>query len=291
MPCRIRPHHRLLRAALASVALIAALVAPVTADAQTTPVTQSTDTAFTSYAFASEIGSGIYEIGGRTIQVYRLTFRHNLREPDLNGRPGFSLILPVTVGFFDFKTADLVHLQLPNSIGALSVEPGIEFDYFLSPNWHVYPYIKAGGSFASASGASAIIYGTGVHSDYSFIAWHGEGLSKTELTYAGVHYSGDLPHDSFTRLRQGAELRERIGPERWRHAPELSPYAVIDIYLNAPSDPASGISPRTLQFETGLMFEANPQWKLWGMSLPRLGIGYRAAGKLSGWRVVLGDPF
>ena len=28
-----------------------------------------------------------------------------------------------------------------------------------------------------------------------------------------------------------------------------------------------------------------------GFELPRIGIGYRVAGVLSGWRLVLGDPF
>ena len=53
----------------------------------------------------------------------------------------------------------------------------------------------------------------------------------------------------------------------------------------------SGISPRTFQYEVGLMFGPDPPWQIWGISLPRLGFGYREAGVLSGWRLVLGDPF
>jgi hypothetical protein len=32
-------------------------------------------------------------------------------------------------------------------------------------------------------------------------------------------------------------------------------------------------------------------YQVWGIGLPRLGIGYRDAGVLSGWRLVIGEPF
>ena len=38
------------------------------------------------------------------------------------------------------------------------------------------------------------------------------------------------------------------------------------------------------------MFGMNPMYQLWGMALPRIGIGYRDAGTLSGWRLVIGEP-
>jgi len=71
---------------------------------------------------------------------------------------------------------------------------------------------------------------------------------------------------------------------------QLGPYALTDVYFNAPSGPASGIAARTVQFEAGLMFGAQPMWKVCGYDLPRIGIGYRKAGILSGWRLVIGDP-
>ncbi len=72
---------------------------------------------------------------------------------------------------------------------------------------------------------------------------------------------------------------------------QLAPYAFTDIYFNAPSGPASGISARTVQFEAGLMLGLIPQYQIHGWSLPRIGIGYLDAGVLSGWRLVIGDPF
>jgi hypothetical protein len=252
----------------------------------------TTDTRLTNYEFASELGSGIYEVAGRTIQVYQLRPSYKLRPASPRASPpGIGLILPVTVGFFNFQPTDLIHLHVPTQIGALSFEPGAELDYWLNDAWHVYPYIKAGGTFASSKQINAVIYGAGIRSDYRFDALGGAGLWRTELAHAGVHYHSDLPNDSFTRLRDGLELRRNFDwPQRARQA-QLAPYGVIDIYLDAPSGPASGISAATVQFEAGLMFGVNPMWQVHGIPVPRLGIGYRVAGVLSGWRLVIGDPF
>ena len=273
--------------------------------AAVTGVAQSdADTQFANFAFASEVGSGVYQIGGETIQVYTFKPGWWLRYADAPGkRPGLHLIFPVTLGFFNFKSADLVHLDFPTSIGALSLEPGFELDYWMDEDWHLYPYLKAGATFASSPEGNAYIWGTGVRSDFRFSVFEGAGLWRAELTHAGVHYrnvggtgtAGSAQttpqNDSFTRVRSGAELRHVFGAPFRERRWEVGLYGITDIYLDAPSGPASGISARTLQFEGGLMFGLNPMYQLWGVPLPRLGIGYREAGVLSGWRLVLGDPF
>ena len=258
-----------------------------------TPGTYGTaDTQYANFAFASEIGSGVYEISGSVITVYTFEPGYTLRTAQpRGGRPGIRLIFPFTVGFFNFDTKDLLHLQLPNSIGALSFEPGVELDYWINDSWDLYPYVKAGGTLASSAEVNAVIWGTGVRSDYRFATLGSAGLWRAQLAYAGAHYHGDVPNQSFTRLRNGAELRRNLNLTWHSRAVQLAPYAIADVYLEAPSGAASGISPRTFQYEIGLMFGVAPQWEIHGVSLPRLGIGWREAGVLSGWRLVLGDPF
>jgi len=81
-------------------------------------------------------------------------------------------------------------------------------------------------------------------------------------------------------------------PWVWRgRQVELGPYAIGDLYLDAPSGPATGISSRTIQLEAGLMFNVSPRWEIHGVPVPRVGVGYLEAGVLSGWRLVIGDPF
>jgi hypothetical protein len=272
--------------------------APAGCPASPCPASTGADTGYANYAFASELGSGVYEINGSTIQVYQVEPGYRLRSAEYPGdRPGIRLIFPVTVGFFNFQLQDLAHLEIPTRIGAISLEPGVELDYWLGPQWHVYPYAKAGATFASSADVNAYIWDAGVRSDYRFSLLNTTDLWRADLVHARLHYHSTLedgaalPDDSFTRLRNGVEFRRTFGAayrERWY---ELGVYGVGDIYLDAPHGPQSGISARTLQFEFGLMFGLNPMYQLWGIPLPRLGIGYRDAGILSGWRLVLGEPF
>ena len=276
----------------ALAAMPAGTAAAATAMGTTPSSNTGSDTQFANYAFASELGSGVYESAGRTLQVYQFLPSYSLRAAQpRGGRPGIRLILPLTVGFFNFQPVDLAHGQLPSSIGALSLEPGVELDYWMNDRWHLYPYVKAGGTFASSTEINAVLYGTGVRSDYRFAALDGALLYRAELAYAGVHFHSELANESFTRLRDGLELDR--GPH-WNyrdHEMLVGPYAFTDIYFNAPEGPASGISARTVQYEGGLMLNVKPAWQTRGWSWPRFGIGYRVAGVLSGWRLVIGDPF
>jgi hypothetical protein len=273
--------------ALALICSLPAFPAGATQRTQT-----DSDVTFASYAFASEFGSGIYDIGGRIIQIYQLPLSFQLRDPTPgNSPPGLALLAPVTIGFFDFKPQDVLHLQLPSSVGSFSVEPGVRLDYRLGDAWRLHPYMKAGATFASSSDISAVIYGFGVRSDYRFAALQGAGLWSEEITYAGVRYRSDVPNDSFTRLRSAAELRRNLGWTIGGRDLQVGPFGAVDIYIKAPTGPVSGISAQAVQLTTGLDFGVDPMWEVVGFTLPRIGIGYRAAGVLSGWYLVIGDPF
>jgi hypothetical protein len=43
--------------------------------------------------------------------------------------------------------------------------------------------------------------------------------------------------------------------------------------------------------ETGLMLRLRPMPSIWGIAAPRLGLSYRFADELSGWRFVIGETF
>src|SRR6187549_2872107 len=103
-----------------------------------------------SYVFATDLGSGVYQLGDRTLQIYRLTYTKELREPTPE-KFGARLDLPVTLGFFDFSPVNVVSHGLPSRIDSFAAVPGIELDYLLRNDWHLLPYARAGFSMASSS--------------------------------------------------------------------------------------------------------------------------------------------
>lgn len=242
-----------------------------------------------NYVFATDLGSGLYDLGGRSLQIYRYTWRKDLREvtPD---QVGLRFVLPVTAGFFDFNPVDVISSGPPTRVDSFSVVPGFERDYLLSRDWHLLPYARAGFSVASSS-VDGWLYGAGVraerHGDYR--GW--DGFLRSELAYAAVNYRKETPNDEFLRVRQGFDFTRRMGWSVREHALELGAYAIFDLIVDPPTAPLAGADQEPIQLELGLTFATRPRFKIWKFNAPRLGFGYRLAGDLSAWRLVFGAPF
>jgi hypothetical protein len=151
-----------------------------------------------SYVFASELGSGVYNLSGRNLQVYRITPGKQLRQAASPG-PGIRLVLPVTVGFFDFTPEDVLDGALPTSIGSFSITPGIEFDYALRDDWHLIPYVDAGASF-TGTGLDGWLYGAGLRLQSSRAVRGARLETRHEVTFAGVSWQQSLPNEQFVRV-------------------------------------------------------------------------------------------
>ena len=76
-----------------------------------------------SYVFATDLGSGIYDLDGRTLQIYQFWYRKALREATPE-KFGARFELPVTFGFFDFKPIDVLSHGIPTRVDSFSVVPG-----------------------------------------------------------------------------------------------------------------------------------------------------------------------
>src|SRR5689334_11864747 len=176
---------------------------PAAAVAQSAAARQREEAISTSisYVFATDLGSGVYDLGGRTLQIYRLTYTRELREPTPE-KFGARLDLPMTLGFFDFSPVDVVSHGLPTRIDSFAAVPGIELDYLLRDDWHLLPYARAGFSMASSS-VDGWLFGTGLAAERNceFHGW--DARVRSELAYAGVNYRHDGANDRFVRLRQG----------------------------------------------------------------------------------------
>jgi hypothetical protein len=242
-----------------------------------------------NYVFATDLGSGVYSLGGRTLQIYRYTYRKDLREVR-DDRLGVRFLVPVTAGFFDFNPVDVISAGPPTRIDSFSVVPGIELDHEMPGDWHLIPYARAGFSIASSS-VDGWLYGAGFRLERNAEINGWQTLYRSELAYAGVKYRHDAAGDRFVRLRQGFDFTRGVG---WRvrdHEIEVGVYATFDAILDPPTAPLARAEEAPAQAEFGITFATRPRIKLWKFDAPRLGFGYRMAGDLSAFRIVLGVPF
>lgn len=242
-----------------------------------------------NYVFATDLGSGVYSLGGRTLQIYRFEYEKDLRAatPD---QVGVRFVLPVTAGFFDFDPVDVISKGPPTRVDSFSVVPGIELDRELRGAWHFIPYARAGFSVASSS-VDGWLYGTGFRLERNQEVNGWDTLLRTELVYAGVKYRHTTPDDRFVRLRQAFDYTRGTG---WRvrdHQVEVGIYTIFDAILDPPTAPLAGAGEAPVQVEFGATVATRPRFKLWRFDAPRIGLGYRFAGDLSAFRIVLGVPF
>jgi len=264
----------------------------VSAFAQTTPEEQQEDRAVgasINYVFATDLGSGVYDLDGRTLQIYQLTYRKPLREAT-DGNLGVRFEVPVTFGFFDFSPVDVLDQGLPTRVDSFSVVPGLVLDHVMENDWHFMPYARVGFSVASSS-VDGWLYGIGARiqrrRDYG--AWN--SLIRSELAVAGVNYRDDIPNDQFVRARQGVDFTRGIGWKIRGREVELGLYAIGDLIFDPPTIPLVDAEREPLQAEVGFTFATRARFKIWRFDAPRLGFGYRVAGDLSAWRFVIGEPF
>jgi hypothetical protein len=242
-----------------------------------------------NYVFATDLGSGVYDLGGRTLQIYRYTWLNELRETRVD-QLGARFVLPVTAGFFDFSPVDVISNGPPTRVDSFSVVLGFELDYLLPDDWHLIPYARAGFSVASSS-VDGWLFGAGIRAERAkeFHGW--DGFVRTELAYAGVNYRNQTPNDRFVRLRQGFDFQRALRFKARDRALELGLYAVFDIIVDPPTAPVANAEEAPMQAEFGVTFASRPRIKIWRFDAPRLGFGYRLAGELSSWRLVIGAPF
>jgi len=276
----------------ASALRIAALLAFCAAPAFAQTAAERKDDAVgasVNYVFATDLGSGIYDLDGRTLQVYRYTYQHDLR-PGSAVTPGVRFVLPVTAGFFDFNPVDVLSEGPPTRVDSISVVPGFELDYLLRNDWHLIPYARAGLSFASSS-VGGILYGAGARLERRG-DWHGWAqFLRAELSYAGVEYRHDVPGDQFVRLRYGVDVMRGMGFKLRGREPQIGLYAIFDMVVDPPTAPVADGRKQPIQAEFGFTLGSQPAFKIWRFNAPRIGFGYRLAGELSSWRFVIGVPF
>jgi hypothetical protein len=222
--------------------------------------------------------------------IYRLPLSRALREA-APGRLGWRATLPVTVGFFDFSPAEVIQSGLPDRLDSFSFVPGLRAEILLREDWKLLPFIEAGASLASGHEWAAL-YGAGLRSEHDFRWRQYLGRQHNEIAWAGVDYrTAGVGGDDFLRLRAAMELRRGTRRTVRGREIEVGAFTIMDAFPDAPRPPGTAARASTLQLEGGLVLGLQPPPRYRRLALPRFGVGYRLAGDLSGWHLVIGSPF
>ena len=275
------------RACLASLLLLASV--PALAGA---PLTRN-EQAVINFGFATQLGSGIYSLSGRTLQVYRLPFGYTpSSDEDARVRP--RITLPLTLGFVDFKPRDVVETGVPERIDSLSFVPGLALHIAVLEDWELEPFAEAGIARDQASEADQNVYSAGLRSRYDFGSGPTDWQLYNELVHVVVEQRSFDRTDDFTRFRVGTTARRPFDTAGTGQRADFLAYGLVEVYTDSPVGPADspeGEDDNGAQLEVGFTFGATEPLRLWKIKLPRIGVGYRVGDGLSVYRIVFGSPY
>jgi len=120
-----------------------------------------------NWYYSAAFGTGVYQSGDARVAVLRIPLKFTLSD-----RPeeqwSSRLLLPVSLGYYNYDFDDILDLELPNDLGTFSFLPGVEFEKYVAQGWRIRPFIQFGGGYEVEGGASATIFSTGVRSLYQF---------------------------------------------------------------------------------------------------------------------------
>ena len=204
--------------------------------------------------------------------------------------PGIRIVYPLTLGFLDFTPFDIPGDGLPSRIDSFSFTPGVEMDFLLPDHWVLRPWLRTGPSIVDG-GVNGWLYsvGLGAERESDLRGW--ELRRRHELVFSGVGYRGAVNDDQYVRIRQAAELRRGTKLNVRGQYIEVGVYGLVDVLIDPPAVTVAGTDGEPLRLEAGIMTGLRPGLRIWRFGLPRIGVGYRLAGALSGWHVALGTQF
>jgi hypothetical protein len=270
-----------------AVAVFAAILAatPCRADQ---PLTFSEQQEF-NYAFATQVGSGIYTIDGRTLQVYRLPLSYAFKDSE-EGRAVWRLTFPMTFGFYSFDPEDVLNSNLGENVATFSLVPGAEFLVPVSGHWLLKPFAEAGYVWDRGGNADAAIYSAGLRSRLDFEGGGFDMVLGNGLNYALVDPSGSTSRDAMVALETAFTASHLFGQGGQAQA-DYEPYFVGRVYFGGEDHPLQGHGSNTLvQYEAGMTLGSRGPMKLWKIPLPRVGVGYVFGHDLAALRIVFGTP-
>jgi hypothetical protein len=252
------------------------------------PLTFSEQQEF-NYAFATQVGSGIYTVAGRTLQVYRLPLAYAFRNSE-ERRAGWRLTFPMTFGFYSFDSQDVLDSNLGENVATFSLVPGAEFLVPVREHWLLKPFAEAGYVWDRGGDADAAIYSAGLRSRFDFKGGGFDMVLGNGLAYALVDPSGSAGRDAMVALEAAFTASHLFGRQGQGQA-DYEPYFVGRVYFGGEDQPLPSDKSSTLvQYEVGITFGSRGPMKLWKIPLPRLGVGYVFGQDLAAVRIVFGTP-
>lgn len=242
------------------------------------------------FSFATLLGTGVYQLDDRTVTIFRVPISWTFREPTRE-EFGIKLKVPTAIGFHNYDFLENL-IPVNDQLSTLSVVPGVELEWLVGKAWRLKPQGYLGFGTDLSSTDSAFIYGVGV-----------SALRPLNIAYPEMHFGtalllngydpGSTTGDFISRWTAGVDAKF---PTRWRFDDRdvfIGGHVIGYYYTNQLEFRTIIDEPIKLraEIEFGVFIGARPSPKILGISINRLGIGFRFSDVGEALVMFAGFPF
>ncbi len=244
-----------------------------------------------NYAFARYLGTGFYRSSGRSVWVLTVPVSFELEQPR-NGAPGIEFRIATTLGFYDFSGWDIVEGSLPDQVGTLSVLPGVMAHYPITERWTLSPFVDIGIGHNFSGGELTYIHGIGLRSAFEFDRGDYDYLLGNRLLFAGNSATNTETAGNFSTLETLIEVQPPFAVDFAETPVDFSFYLANFLYSDLEVlDVINGENTFDVQWEFGLTAGPRHEAEVLGITVPRVGLGYRYSQGFYAIRLFLDRPF
>ncbi len=246
------------------------------------------------YAFANYLGSGIYRTAGQSAAVVNVPLGFDLEQSD---KHLLRLRLAASFGFFDYYFNDLPGGSLPESVGTLTITPGIEYHWLVDEQLTLESYIDLGYGHNFSTHSHVGIYSTGLSSLYRFGSADYSPIWVNRIYYAGYKSNQNDGTEGYSVLKTGIDFGVNYD-WHWddiRVEPRL--FVAGHWYFNQ----LKFVTPRGKDVLTSYTYEVGTTLAfskpitlaaigLDSIEIDHVGLSYQVGGGLKVWRLIFEFP-
>jgi len=255
----------------------------------------SEDNLEVSYIYAAVLGTGTYRIKDRRITMIRVPFSRALQKPTEESA-GWKLLLPVVAGYDDLSNvdSDWVDALLPDKLVTLTFLPGIEYQYPVTPEWMLKPFVQAGAGRDFKSNETIYMAHLGIRSlslfdigDKWVLRW------GNTLRWAAEHQVDSGDRLNLSIFETGLDVRRDLPIKFLERSTDMGAYYVFQRLTPRwrSSEAPDYRADATSLHEFGLSVGLKRPRKIIGMDFQRLRVGYKTGGSFRGWTIGTEFPF
>ena len=241
-----------------------------------------------NYAFAAYMGSGLYGATDASLFVLNIPMTFQWRD-----REDIRIRFSTSAGFFDYGQDNLQELEIPDSIGTLTLIPGVEKVYSMSDRWELIPHIDYGYAKNFSTKEEAQVYSVGLHSRFYTQGDIDRHVWVNKLILAGYRtFASDL-QDNYVKLLTGYDYKTNLYLTLKAGIAIPTVYGSISWSYNGIdyAEKWKDGTARDLNYELGISLYAPKPIDLWVTEVERIGLGIQRNPFGQVIRIFAGTPF